>query len=341
MPADSASSAAAASRDDSAAERALGGAATSGGLDASGEVPGPASPMPGAALGSGGHTSCAVDKDAGPAMAFRDADLAEAAARVLLCTDPADKCTGAAALLEALEQGRLAAEVSTAHPVAGPGIPARPQLVDPREVPRRSLGSRAGHAALVHAVCHIEFSAINLALDAVARFAGMPDDYYRDWVRVAAEEAEHFSLISSHLATLGFAYGDLPAHAGLWHTAERSAHDVLVRMALVPRVMEARGLDVTPDMIERLHSIDDHTGAAILTRILEDEVGHVAVGSRWFRYACAERGLPPEETFHALVTRELGGLRASVINRDARLAAGFSADELDQLFPQDCVKASD
>jgi uncharacterized ferritin-like protein (DUF455 family) len=265
-------------------------------------------------------------------MGLRGANLADAAANVLLCADPSEKCAGAAALLEALEKGQLTAEVLTAHPVGGPGIPARPQLVDPREVPRRSLGSRAGHAALIHAVCHIEFSAINLALDAIARFAGMPADYYRDWVRVAAEEAEHFCLISNHLATLGYAYGDLPAHAGLWHTAERSAHDVLVRMALVPRVMEARGLDVTPDMIERLQSIDDHAGAAILTRILEDEVGHVAVGSRWFRYACAERGLPAEETFHALVRRELGGLRASVINRDARLAAGFSTDELDRLF---------
>lgn len=260
-------------------------------------------------------------------------DLAAAAAEALSICDPLAKCAAVAALAERVANGALSPEVVSAVAVSGPGIPARPTLVDPRNVPRRGLGTPEGHAALIHAVTHIEFSAINLALDAVCRFAGMPADYYRDWVRVAAEEALHFGMISAHLGTLGYAYGDLPAHNGLWHTAERSRDDVLVRMALVPRVMEARGLDVTPDMIDRLLNMGDTAGAAILERILTDEVGHVAVGSRWFRWLCNVRGLDPTTTFVNLVEAELGPPRPGAVNWAARLAAGFTEPELSVLFP--------
>jgi uncharacterized ferritin-like protein (DUF455 family) len=203
--------------------------------------------------------------------------------------------------------------------------------VHPRDLPRRQLGTREGHAAFVHAICHIEFTAINLALDAVVRFGGMPGLFYADWVEIALEEARHFSMLAGHLATLGHAYGDFDAHDGLWDMAERTADDVLRRMALVPRVMEARGLDVTPGMIVRLRAIGDAAGARILEHILDDEIGHVAIGSRWFNAICKARGLEPVLTFTELVAAELGTPRTSAINRPARLAAGFSELELDLL----------
>lgn len=266
--------------------------------------------------------------------------LAAKAASALTVSDPQEKCAAVASLAAELADGVLAPEVATAVVLAEPGVPERPRLVDPREVPRRGLGTAEGHAALIHAVTHIEFSAINLALDAVCRFAGMPPDYYQDWVGVAAEEALHFKMIAAHLGGLGYAYGDLPAHNGLWHTAARSGHDVLVRMALVPRVMEARGLDVTPDMIERLLHIGDGDGAGILERILADEVGHVAVGSRWFRWLCASRQLDPTSTFLTLVNEELGPPRPGAVNWAARLAAGFTEPELAALFPAFSPNAS-
>lgn len=235
------------------------------------------------------------------------------------------KSTCVAALLEAQDCAR-----GTRQSVLV-GRPALPQLVDPRKLPRRKLGSQAGHGAFVHAICHIEFTAINLALDAAVRFDGMPDEYYRDWIRVAKEEAEHFLLLQRHLNSIGYAYGDFTAHDGLWDMAERTSDDVLRRMALVPRVMEARGLDVTPDMIARLRSVNDCAGAAILERILDDEIRHVAVGSRWFAWLCAARGLDSQATFTQIVTAELGRVRTNHLNRPARLAAGFSESELDCL----------
>jgi uncharacterized ferritin-like protein (DUF455 family) len=258
--------------------------------------------------------------------------LFQAAADALKTTGPTAKCEAAQALVRDLEAGRVSA---TGRPVAvdAPGLPERPELVHPRSVPRRKLSTAEGHAALIHAVTHIEFSAINLALDAAARFGGMPREYYADWVRVAAEEAEHYTLISEHLQTLGWSYGDFSAHAGLWEAAAKTADDPLKRMALVPRVMEARGLDVTPDMIVRLRGIGDEAGARILERILADEIGHVAIGSRWFGHLCEARGLDPETTFQGLISAELGGLRGGECNREARLAAGFSEAELASLFP--------
>ena len=253
-------------------------------------------------------------------------DWPAAVIRCLEARDPDEKCTLVAALV--------------AHPAAPtvlpviprvPGRPAQPELVDPRQLPRRQLGSQPGHAAFVHAICHIEFTAINLALDAAVRFSGMPAAYYADWIGVAKEEAIHYSLLENHLRSLGHAYGDFPAHDGLWDMAERTADDVLRRMALVPRVMEARGLDVTPPMIDRLNAIGDRAGAQILERILADEIRHVAIGSHWFKRVCYDRDLDPEATFAGLVAAEFGALRGSSMNYPARRAAGFSAAELDSL----------
>jgi uncharacterized ferritin-like protein (DUF455 family) len=212
--------------------------------------------------------------------------------------------------------------------ITAPGRPRRPELVSPRELPKRGFNSREGRAALVHAVAHIEFNAINLAWDAVYRFRGMPRQFYDDWVRVAEEEANHFVLLQERLVDLGYDYGDFVAHNGLWAMAEETAHDVLVRMALVPRVLEARGLDVTPGMIARLTRAGDEETVALLEIILRDEIGHVEIGSRWFRWSCAQRGVAPEETFRDLIGRYMKGGLKGPFHYAARLRAGFSENEL-------------
>jgi uncharacterized ferritin-like protein (DUF455 family) len=209
-----------------------------------------------------------------------------------------------------------------------PGRPALPKLVDPADVPLRKLGHPDGRAALIHAVAHIEFSAINLAWDAVYRFRGLPREYYVDWTRVAGEEADHFDLLRGHLREIGYDYGSFPAHNGLWEMAEKTAHDPLVRMALVPRVLEARGLDVTPGMIQRLRQAGDPRAAEILEVIFRDEIGHVAIGTRWFTYLCEQRGWDREATFERLVREYVEGRGARKIERAARERAGFSEREL-------------
>jgi uncharacterized ferritin-like protein (DUF455 family) len=216
----------------------------------------------------------------------------------------------------------------TAIPV--PGRPQTPALVPPNQLVQRKLNTLEGRAALIHAVAHIEFNAINLAWDAVYRFSGMPADYYRDWASVAADEARHFQMLSTRLAELGYRYGDFPAHDGLWQMACETAHDAMVRMALVPRVLEARGLDVTPGMIERLRRVGDPATIAVLEVILREEVRHVAVGSRWFATICAQRGLQPHATFIALLQTYAVALRLP-FNVAARLQAGFDPAELDAL----------
>ncbi len=217
------------------------------------------------------------------------------------------------------------------QPIGEPGRPQRPHLVAPRALPRRKLGSREGHGALIHSICHIEFNAINLALDAVYRFRDMPEDYYTDWLRVADEEQVHFGLLHAHLKTLGFEYGDFGAHNGLWEMAQKTAHDPLIRMALVPRVLEARGLDVTPGIMNKLAGIDDQAAVEILKVIQRDEVGHVEIGSRWFHYLCEQRGQEPEATFRHLLEKYMQGKINGPLDRDARLRAGFSQAELDYL----------
>jgi uncharacterized ferritin-like protein (DUF455 family) len=209
-----------------------------------------------------------------------------------------------------------------------PGRPERPRLVAPGRLPRRSARSTVGHAALLHSVAHIEFNAIGLALDAIWRFPGMPDSFYRDWLRVAREETEHFSMLADCLAALGYAYGDFDAHDGLWEMAAQTRDDVLARMALVPRRLEARGLDASPPVRAKLLAAGDVTAAAVLDVILRDEIGHVAIGNRWFHWLCGQRRLDPATTDREIAARHRISESRGPLNLAARRAAGFSEEEL-------------
>ncbi|GAB4189280.1 MAG: ferritin-like domain-containing protein [Wenzhouxiangellaceae bacterium] len=253
-----------------------------------------------------------------------------AAILALQACDPRQKCSLVHDLWRRNSDGQLSPVEQCLAPDQ-PGRPPRPLLVTPTQVPRRRLGSEAGRAALVHAVAHIEFNAINLALDAALRFPNMPAEYYHDWLSVAEDEARHFELLSARLADMHVAYGDLPAHNGLWEMAEATAHDPLLRMALVPRVLEARGLDVTPGMIERLQGAGDTATVSALRVILHEEERHVAIGSRWFVYLCEQRALPPEQTFIDLLETHYRGQIAGPFNLDARRRAGFSSAEMARL----------
>ncbi|MFM2057814.1 MAG: hypothetical protein RLY71_2199 [Pseudomonadota bacterium] len=209
-----------------------------------------------------------------------------------------------------------------------PGRPARPHLVPPKDVAQRSPFTLEGRAALLHAITHIEFNAINLGLDAVWRFAGLPPAFYLDWLRVAAEEAEHFMLLAGHLATLGHAYGDFDAHDGLWSMTWKTRDDFIARMALVPRTLEARGLDATPLIQAKLIKAGDARAVEILDVILREEVGHVAIGNHWYRWACERAGLDPVELYPQLLVRYEAPRSRPPFNLDARRRAGFSAEEL-------------
>lgn len=218
--------------------------------------------------------------------------------------------------------------IGNAKPPDRPARPARPVLQPPREMKRRrNLGGLAGRIALIHALAHIELNAVDLAWDIVARFAGkdLPRQFFDDWVGVAAEEAEHFALLEARLGVLGGEYGALPAHDGLWEAASATAGDLLARLAVVPLVLEARGLDVTPAMIARLEKVGDVESAAILHRLYEDEIGHVAVGARWFARLCRARGLDPAATFQDRVRRNFIGALKPPFNQEARDRAGFPA----------------
>lgn len=234
------------------------------------------------------------------------------------------------ALSLAWRQGALPSRPPEQHarlPV--PGRPAKPALVAADAVPRRSPHTREGHAALLHAVAHIEFNAINLALDCVYRFSACGREFIDDWMRVALEESQHYGLLAARLAELGHAYGDFDAHNGLWEMAVKTDHDLLARMALVPRLLEARGLDATPPIQAKLQSIKDAASLAILDIILRDEIGHVAIGDRWFRVACDQRKLEPEAAFRMLLSEYAAPTPRPPFNRDARRKAGFSDAELD------------
>lgn len=257
----------------------------------------------------------------------------------LMTCDPAVKCAAARALHEA-DSSPLAAAVGTPAEVPVPGRPERPPLVHPAKLAKRGLGKPEGRAALVHAIAHIEFNAINLGLDAAYRFRGMPTAFYADWLRVAADEARHFELLDARLADYGFAYGDFDAHNGLWEMAVKTAHDVMIRMALVPRVLEARGLDVTPGMIEKLRQAGDSETVAIFEIILEEEVPHVEIGTRWFRYCAEPRGLDPDRTFTQLLDEYMNGGPPGPYNFSARREAKFSEDELAWLATRDRARRS-
>lgn len=259
-----------------------------------------------------------------------DAGVETAALRALLCEQPAEKCLQVEALSQAWHRGELASRPPAEYvrlPV--PGRPQKPALVAADAVPRRSPHTREGHAALLHAVAHIEFNAINLALDCVYRFSACGREFIDDWMRVALEESQHYRLLAARLAELGHAYGDFDAHNGLWEMAVKTDHDLLARMALVPRLLEARGLDATPPIQAKLQSIKDSASLAILDIILRDEIGHVAIGDRWFRAACNARGLEPEAAFRMLLSEYAAPTPRPPFNRDARRKAGFSDSELD------------
>ncbi|MEO8204142.1 MAG: ferritin-like domain-containing protein [Betaproteobacteria bacterium] len=209
-----------------------------------------------------------------------------------------------------------------------PGRPPNPVLLPHSELVQPPLNTPEGRAALVHSIAHIEFNAIDLALDIVWRFAGMPEAFYRDWLSVAREEAKHFTLLREHLGSLGFDYGSFPAHNGLWEMAERTRDDLLARLALVPRTLEARGLDASPLVKKKLVSVGDHKAGAILELILHEEIGHVAIGNRWYRHVCAERGLDPLSTYAVLAERHNAPHLRGPFNLEARRAAGFDEEEL-------------
>jgi uncharacterized ferritin-like protein (DUF455 family) len=259
-------------------------------------------------------------------MTVRSKTLAEAAVAVLATADVPAKAAASRAAAAAWRDGEIAV-IGTATPPHRPARPARPELKRPGEMPKRGAGaSQAGRIALLHAIAHIELNAIDLAWDIVARFAGadLPRPFFDDWVTVADEEAKHFTLLSERLAALGAAYGDLPAHDGLWEAAETTAHDLLARLAVVPLVLEARGLDVTPTMIARMRRFGDEETAAVLTTIYEEEIGHVATGMRWFAFECERRGVAPEPTWRSLVAAHFKGALKPPFNDEARAAAGMA-----------------
>ena len=258
-------------------------------------------------------------------------NLYEQAFACLMQVDISEKQKMVSLLREAWQNGELNRNDSALVSIPVPGRPDSPDLLNPSLLKQRKLGSDLGRATLVHAILHIEFNAINLALDAVYRFRDMPEQYYSDWLKVAAEEAYHFSLLEKRLADLGYSYGDFPAHNGLWEMVLKTDHDVLIRMALVPRVLEARGLDVTPGMIERLLKAGDNDTVDILRIILRDEIGHVAIGSHWFKYCCKNNELNPEETFRNLLIEYMGKGLSGPFHEEARLQAGFSQEEIDEL----------
>lgn len=260
-----------------------------------------------------------------------ETDLRRAALQVLEMADAGAKAAAARALMAAV--ATLPLDPTAVLTPSGdlPGRPIRPRLVPALRVRQRPVSTLEGRAGLLHAIAHIEFNAINLALDAIWRFPGLPPDYYRDWLRVAGEEALHFTLLREHLLGLGHDYGAFDAHDGLWTMTARTAHDPIARMALVPRTLEARGLDATPPLQRKLAAAGDARAVEILDLILRDEIGHVAIGNHWYRWLCEREGLDPVALYPDLAERYDAPRPRPPLNLAAREAAGFSADELNWL----------
>lgn len=260
-------------------------------------------------------------------------DLRQVALHWLAVREPMRKAAGVRQLASDWAVGTVSLDAGAVlqEPSDIPGIPEKPELISPRKVTRRAMNTPEGCAAMIHAMVHIEFNAINLALDAIWRFPDMPHAYYADWLQVAEEEALHFNLLSEHLNQLGYAYGDFPAHSGLWDLAAKTRHDVLARMALLPRTMEARGLDVTPGLKAKLVQAGDAEVGPIMDIILRDEIGHVAIGNRWFNWLCEQRGLEPFDVYDRLAAEHDAPVLRGPFNLEARRKAGFSERELAQL----------
>lgn len=254
--------------------------------------------------------------------------LAGAGRSIVAAVDPAEKTALALAAAAQWRARRLSLVRPTLDPPAPdrPGRPARPELLAPRDMPKRSTRPGEGRIALLHALAHIELNAVDLAWDVIGRFASvdLPRSFFDDWVKVGVEEAGHFRLLARRLADLGRAYGDLPAHDGLWQAAQETGHSLAARMAIVPLVLEARGLDVTPSLIEKSDAEGDAATADILRTIYRDEKGHVAIGAKWFRFLCDREGLAAEPAFHALVRRHFRGGLKPPFNDRARSEAGLT-----------------
>ena len=260
-------------------------------------------------------------------------ELFSTAYHCLTCESVESKLLLVASFHNAWKQAELSfqPEQCPIVPVPVPGRPEKPEMVSALAVEKRKLSTPEGRAALIHSLAHIEFNAVNLALDAIFRFRDLPQEFYGDWLRVAAEEASHFTLLRDYLRTQGYDYGDFNAHNGLWEMAVVTAHDPLVRMALVPRVLEARGLDVLPGIMHKLASSGAQVVVSILETILHDEIGHVAIGNRWYGYLCKQRNLEPLSTFRTLLREYNAPRLRGPLHTKARLAAGFTEAEMKML----------
>lgn len=258
------------------------------------------------------------------------ATLTDAARQVLDEAEPRDKVRLTYDFAQAWRTGEISAIGNTSSPVR-PARPARPELMRPGDMPRRSKGGDKGRIALIHAIAHIELNAIDLGWDIITRFAApdLPNAFYDDWVQVAEDEAKHFDMLVGRLKQLGATYGDLPAHDALWEMAESTSDDILARLALVPMLMEARGLDTTPATVERLERTGDTATAAIMAKIGDDEISHVAAGVRWFEYVCAQRRIAPIPTFQALADARFTSPIRGPFNLQARDRAGMARDYYD------------
>jgi uncharacterized ferritin-like protein (DUF455 family) len=257
-------------------------------------------------------------------------ELRQAALICLAETNADIKANTVRQLARNMQAGNVAVDTnqSLAESLPIPGRPVKPELIAPRLVKHRAMNTLEGRAALIHALAHIEFNAINLALDVIWRFSAMPAQFYSDWLKVADEEAYHFGLLKAHLQTLGFNYGDFDAHNSLWEMAERTKGSVLARIALVPRTMEARGLDASPQLSAKLTQAGDISAAGILDIILRDEIGHVAIGNYWFNWLCTRNILEPVFTYQQLTEQYCAPKLRPPFNMSARRQAGFTEAEL-------------
>ena len=248
-------------------------------------------------------------------------------------TDCLDKTKAVAELAEAWASGscRLDISITFRAPDNIPGLPSKPNLVSPKDVARRNMRTTEGRAIMIHALAHIEFNAINLALDAVWRFSSMPKAFYIDWLKVAFEEAKHFYLLNQHLKSIGYSYGDFPAHDSLWEMVEKTKNDIVARMALVPRTMEARGLDAVPLIRSRFLQVKDVEMVHILDIILRDEIGHVEIGNKWFNFLCHKKEIDPIKTYFILSKEYKAPQLRGPFNMEARIKAGFTEEELSLL----------
>ena len=251
--------------------------------------------------------------------------------QAILEKDPTTKCGLVYDLFHNWQQDKATVQSAPIHEISEAGRPKKPDLISPKHVAKRSTSSEIGRLALIHSFTHIEFNAINLALDAAYRFRQLPNQFITDWLQVAYEEAKHFNLLNDCLNSRGSHYGAWPAHAGLWHMAQQTSHSLVHRMAMVPRVMEARGLDVTPKMISKFIQCNDQEMADILNTIYKEEIGHVAIGNHWYKHACKLENIDPQQTFRQLIQHYLKGNLRGSFNVNARIEAGFEKHELDYL----------